>query len=364
MFYKISWNLQLFAAILLFSASFLIQLSVLNTLLESFIYSLLITTGFELSKGLSIILYRHFTVNHQQQKYPFSIRIFTLFFRSGLVAISIYASMNLIAGYLYAPHKKDIQNQELTAERLHYQKTLDELTEMHLQEKKAIRLRMQNTYKQRLLATQQFNQQKEALLSNALKKEMNNVGLNGVFRGKRYKEIERQLNQVKANGFSKEQSITQLHEEEIAKVLKEEKDRYTFEAAQLKAAHDARVTSIEQKDYSKDSRVEDKNTYAFIQMVNNVTPFEWSPLEIAFFFSLTLSVLMELGIVIGIENIALSYLPIFAAEETAAQRAAKNRVENESEMEQFKQDEELLRSKVAKRSDRIFDQAKHMATGT
>jgi len=361
MFYKISWNLQLFAAILLFSASFLIQLSVLNTLLESFIYAVLITTGFELSKGLSIILYRHFTANHQQQKYPFSIRIFTLFFRTGLVAISIYASMNLVAGYLYAPHKQSIQTQELNNERAHYRTSLDELTQLHLQEKKAIQTRMNVTYKQRLLATQQHTQQQITLLSSALKKEMNNVQ-NGIFKGKRYKEIDLQLKQVKTEGFSEQQAITQLHESAIAKVLKGEKNRYSFEAAQLKTAHDARISHIEQKDYAKDSRVEDKNTYAFIQMVNQVTPFEWSPLEVAFFFSLALSVLMELGIIIGIENIALSYLPIFAAQETVAQEVAKNRVENEGEMEQFKQDEALLRSKVATRSDRVFNQAKDFIT--
>ncbi len=154
MFYKISWNLQLVAAILLFSASFLIQLSVLNTLLESFIYAILITTGFELSKGLSIILYRHFASN-QQQQYPLSIRFFTLVFRSGLVMVSIYASMNLVGGYLYAPHKQSIQQQELNEERSSYHSSLEELTQLHIQEKKSIQKRMQNTYKQRLKAKQQ-----------------------------------------------------------------------------------------------------------------------------------------------------------------------------------------------------------------
>ncbi len=189
--------------------------------------------------------------------------------------------------------------------------------------------------------------------------EMDNV-INGTFKGERYKELGRLIELERTAHRINLQKISARHQMERSGSLSEQIEKN--ESSRMDVLDDLKEQReiLMQKDYSMDERVNDPRIVALSKTVEAVFGWLFEPLQFVFVFSVLISILVELGILIAFDTITAAMLPTLMAQHEAEieTEVLRTRMAGEAQREDILHDSELNRGH--KRADRTMDEAESM----
>lgn len=339
MYMKISWSIQLLAGILLFAISFLIEWRVLAAYLDNLYLGAALAAALELSKALTIVLYR-FVIAQQQQGYPASVRVLTLIFRLSLLGLSLVCSVMFLAQRLDRPYLASVRAQDQQQLSRRHQQQLSQLRSDHQQQLQQTLAGLRANQQQRLQAANKDGQHRIARLEQQLTAEMDNR-IGGSFRGPRYRELEQRLAREKAELNNTLTAIASDAQTAIAHLRNTASDALNTALDTTRARQRSETAQLQQRDYRDDPRVHSPLLYAFLQVADRVFNWHTDPLVFVFWFSLFLALLMELGILVAFEILTLSHLPLFQAQHELNLAIQRKRADTRSELAEFDLDEAL-----------------------
>lgn len=347
MFQKLSWVMQLVAGIALFGISFFLQGEVLAAFLGSAALAFSLTAALEVSKALTIVLYRIMQSQHLVS-YPASVRFLVLGFRVALVFLSALCSVMYLAHKLDRPHLEATRTADLASLEREYAVAIDRLSKERQEAEAQLARRLRERYQRLVQPVNERYRTDIRELERALNAEMDNA-VGGKFAGPRYRELAERLKNEKD---AYEHQLTGLAEAEALESRQGTAsftERYRAAKTQADADYRQRRQSLTENSYIGDPRVENPVVYAFLSVVHTVLGVRLEPLELVFFFSLFISLIIELGILVAFENLTLAQLPVFTAEHQVAVHLGQKRVATAGELRGFEIDEALKRGKVSKR---------------
>lgn len=362
MFYRLSWSGQLFAAIVLFTVSFFMEAIILHRYLASAWIAYPLAAALEISKVLTIVLYR---IYHDRSRGAMAghVALLTHLFRLGLIMLSVLATVMYLSAHLDRPLREEVRTADLAAAqelaqqraqtiregaRLRYDEALQSLRQRYAEE----RQRRQREYRATI-----------ADLEQALRAEMDNT-VNGQFKGPRYAELERRLSAEKAHyDEALQQLLDKESAEEQATILRLEQIA-AHEWSSHREETDNRIAAIRTASYIGDERVENSSLVAFITLLREITGVELTVLGLTALFAVFISLLTELGIFVTFEYIASTRGVIFEEEARADVAIKRKKIELETELELHQMDDDAVRRKSANVLDSILARAEDLMPET
>jgi len=327
-FFKGSWVVQLIVGMGLFLCSFFLEYQILLSFLTPPLLALFLTITLELGK-VAAIVWHYYLERLSPMEYPRAVRITSYLFRIGLMILSLLCSQLYLSYHLDRPNLKKVKSSDIEMVKQNLKKKLDRLKAEFAREKD---LMIERQEKEILTEAQQWDKRIEKLESLLLL-EMDNV-VNGVFKGPRYRELEKRLAQEKNNRQRIMKELRKRHTEELAKLN-------AFFANRIQEATEEgrrQQLQIENKDYAIDERANDRRIVAFLKVVKEVFNYSLLPLQFVFLFSFLLSSLMEAGIVLAFSTITIALAPVFQVyhQEAVEKEALWARVRGEANRDNVK----------------------------
>lgn len=310
-FFKISWLIQLCVGISLFSVSFLIEKRVLEAFITTSWLALLLAISLELGKAVSIIWHRYMSFQ-PATGYPFSVKLSSNLFRIGLVALSMVCSLLFLSNNLDRPNLKPVKQEAINQNKVRLNEKLKRI-DRQKQERLELFKKNQDEEYQRLKNS--FSERIK-LLQKALRKEMNNV-INGTFKGPRYAEIQSRLKTEKKHADKTLKEL--LRNNKQAFIAEQKSVLIEFQQKQEKAYEKADINQaqIQTNDFANDERANDSRIVSFLKVLKSIFGLSIFPLQFVFIFSMLISLLMEIGILLAFNTITLSILPALQASHEA-----------------------------------------------
>lgn len=350
-FLKASWLIQLLVGICLFSVSFLIEKRVLEAFISSPTLALWLAGSLEIGKAVAIVWHRYMS-NQTATSYPGSVRLASNTFRMGLVGLSVICSLLFLSNNLDRPNIKSVRTAEISRNKVQLENKLERLDK---QKQERLKLFKQNQDEEYSRIKRGFDQ-RISTLQHALKAEMNNV-VNGTFKGPRYAELETRLNRV-----------TQRADTVLARLVRNNKNAYIKEQQKLLKEFDNKRESIfnaaddiqnkiHHSDFANDERANDTRIVSFLKVLESVFGIAILPLQFVFIFSLLISSLMEIGILLAFNTITLSILPALKASHEAdlSRDILHTDIEKQAREDELKHEEAL--NKIRNTADNVMEKA-------
>ncbi len=352
-FFRASWMTQLLVGIGLFSVSVFIENQVMQGFLSAPMMALCLTMTLEIGKAVAIIWHRYMVM--RPGLYPLSTRIASGVFRIGLVVLSLLCSLLFLADHLDRPHLESVRTVDLQHVQTQFINAIEHLDSQIANQQTVL----QNKQKDEINTIRQSHTPRIKQLQTALSNEMSNV-VNGTFKGPRYKEYERLLNDETMALASDldTTSARHLQETEVFDLTLRKETTLARKAAVEKSERQREVLMM--KDYAVDERVNDSRIVAFLKITESILNKDFLPLQFVFIFSILLSVLMEIGIVLAFDTVTVAMMPALQAQHKAAveKEILKSEVAGAAEREGIRHESEMQR--VAKRADRTIEEAESM----
>ena len=353
-FFRISWIIQLAVGIGLFFVSFYIETQILETFLAVPVLAVLLALALEMGKALAIIWHRYMQTQ-SGTAYPIFTRFISAIFRLGLVVLSLLCSVLYLANHLDRPQLDDVRSAELQK----LEKNLDQALKQ-IDGDKALQLAsLETRQKQTIeLLNHRFGQRQQ-VLQVELTAEMNNV-VNGVFKGQRYTEFERLLAQLESQWQSELERVTNQHFSEQERLNHRLNDESMQAKNSVVALSKNQQQGVLMNDFASDERVNDATIVSFLKVYEAVFDVTFEPLQFVFVFSLMLSLLMEIGIVLAFDTVTILLLPEFKRQQVqkATMDQFKADLKNQTLRDEIKH--ESMLDKVAKRADFTVKKAEQM----
>lgn len=351
-FFRISWLVQLVVGICLFVVSFLIEQQVLSAFISSSYLALLLAGSLELGKAVAIIWHRYMSYQTNNY-YPLSVRLASSTFRIGLVALSVICSLLFLANNLDRPNLDKVRSAEMSHDKTRLQASLQRFDK----EKKERLLILETSQNEEYQNMKKGFDQRISTLQAELKKEMGNV-VNGTFEGPRYAAIQSRLSAEKQQANSalaklgRNNKKTYLHEQNRIQSALEVKREKAYEQA------DNDRDELIKDDFANDERANDSRIVAFLKLLQSVFDINVLPLQFVFIFSLLISILMEIGILLAFNTITISILPALKATHDAdlSNEILHTEIDKEARKDELRHKEAI--NKIRNTADNVMDKAR------
>jgi uncharacterized membrane protein YciS (DUF1049 family) len=309
-FFRITWLVQLLVGISLFSVSFLIESKVLQAFINTPILAMSLAGALELGKAGAIIWHRYM-LHQATMGYPKIMRLTSTIFRLGLVLLSMLCSLLFLSDNLDRPNLETVRSIEMKRDQTHFQEELERLEDDKTNSLQSLSNKQSVEFK---TVKADFDRRIKRLEAD-LKKEMNNV-INGTFKGPRYAEFSTLLEKEKQQSSKTLNKLAQQQKQAFNKEYIRLSNTYEEKRTHLYEQADARRKALINNDFANDERANDSRIVSFLKVYESVFNSVIIPLQFVFVFSLLLSLLMEIGIMLAFDIITLSILPEIKAKQT------------------------------------------------
>lgn len=346
-FFRLGWIVQLIVGVALFSVSFLIENLVLKSFFAAPLIALTLAAALELGKAAAIVWHRYLSLS-TGGGYPWATRIFSTLFRFGLLGLSVVCSLLYFGVQLDRPNLQAVRTAELAAVDRDLQERLGRLDAEQANRTASDEARRRTQYAD----TRRVHQRQVDEMETLLRAEMDNV-VGGVFKGPRYKEIQERLMQARA---ARDTALSSLSIRQ-AREAEEQSHRLTREYSETRqsliAEADARRMAIRAATYDTDGRVNDPLVVALMRMSADVIHHQITPPQFVFIFSLFISLLMEIGILLAFDTVTLILIPALEArhQEQMMNEALQAEITGETKRHR------AAMERVRKGAERAFEQA-------
>lgn len=307
-FFRISWVAQLLVGITLFAVSFLIESVVLQSFFALPVLALVLAIALELGKAAAIIWHRYLS-HTAAPGYTLFTRIISAGFRVGLLGLSVLCSLLYLGLQLDRPNLESVRDRALATIEQREQAGLQGLETEHQARLAAAAARRQQEY----LDLRNDHRGLVAELEAMLRAEMDNT-IGGHFKGPRYREIEARLNTAMSTRDQALLALSSRHREEAREQTASLAEHYHQARADLRTAADRQRRDLDQSGLDADERTHHPRVVVFMRMARTLFDWQVSAPQFVFMFSLFLSLLMELGIVLAFDTVTLAVIPALAAQ--------------------------------------------------
>ncbi|MFP7753712.1 hypothetical protein ACLG6S_03495 [Thermodesulfobacteriota bacterium B35] len=346
-FFNGSWAGQLLVGCGLFLCSLLIEYRILLTFLAPASLALLLTLTLEGGK-VAAVIWHYYLGYLSADAYPSSIRLTSLVFRSGLFILSMLCSMLFLTAHLDRPNLTRVRQERLAAITARARAETERVRARFGEKRRLLMMRQQE---ERASVTSRY-QTRIDRLENLLRREMDNV-VNGVFRGPRYRELERRLQEEEAS-LQQELEACRQRQEKAARNLEEGLEA---ELRTLQSDTDRRLRQVASADYSTDEEVNDPRIVALLNTAAVIFHHRWQPLQFVFFFSILVSLLMEAGIMLAFATITMAIAPVLHARHLEELEKEATRVRAEGAVAQETIRHRAAMEQVRRAGSHIMEQA-------
>lgn len=293
--YLLPIMLQLLVGGTLFLISFWIEVEAFSKLLSIFWAALFLALALEIGKAISIFYHRYLVISSPMLPYPTSVRIVSYGFRLGLICLSFLSTLIILSYSLYNVQEQiDKQKQMVNSQ---YDKRLNHYSSSQEKQYEDFTQQQQREY-QRARKEVEFFKQKRL-------KEMHNK-VNGTFKGPLFKEFDTRYQQA----LSELKIIEANQSLALQEFTQQQSQAYQ---TQLKHLQLERDKAIQQLVLQLDTTRKDAHNpmlVSLITLLQKQFP-EYAPSLPGFilFLALFIALLMELGIILSFENVALALTP-------------------------------------------------------
>ncbi len=353
LFFTGSWAGQLLVGCGLFLCSFLIEYRILLHFLSPALLALFLSLTLEGGK-VAAVIWHYYLGYLSAEAYPLSVRITSFLFRFGLFALSMLCSMLFFTAHLDRPNLARIRKQRLAAVMASSRDQADRIRARYAGRRKLLLERQQRE----IAAITGRHAGEIATLETMLRREMDNV-VNGVFRGPRYREIDRRL-QGEKELLARELDTARQRHLRAANAMEARLDQ---ELASLRAETARQRQQVLRADFATDPEVNDPRIVALLTTVDAIFHHRWQPLQFVFFFSILISLLMEAGIMLAFATITMAIAPVLHALHVKELEKETVRARAEGAVEQETIRHRAAMEQVRRAGDRIMEEAGIAARG-
>ncbi len=307
--FALTWTMLIVVGCGLFLLSFVIESKVLTSLLKSSpLTGVASALLLETSKGLAVIWNRYFALHGESFHRPATATV-VRGYRLLLLLLSVICSLLFFGVNLDRPNLETVRANDLAA--------LDQSAKQAREEIRATaaaRMKRLSDAQQRELETlTRHLHERVERLARQLSDEMDNV-VKGEFVGKRYRAIEKRLENAKRAESVELRALAKRQREEREKLDARVSAWRSSRLEAIEQDYARRAREMRQGDYGGDNRVYHPMIVAFAQMCKALLGWSPQPLQFVFVFSVLISVAMELGIVHSLETATSAVFPILAAQ--------------------------------------------------
>lgn len=359
-FFRISWSVQLLVGLGLFIVSFMIESTVLQAFIATPLLAVLLAAALETGKAIAIIWHRYLGLHLDDSRlYPRSTRFASAVFRLGLVGLSVLCSLLFLSDNLDRPNLSEVRQGDLVRVEQQFSQDIANL------EKSLLLRGEQLTERQRVEYNdiRQVFAQRIARLETDLKAEMDNV-VNGTFKGPRYEEIEAQLALAIQARDGRLEKLSEIHRQQKALLDNELSAEETAGRHRLRTELEAQREQLMARDYADDERANDTRIVAFLKVTESVFDVTVLPLQFVFAFSILLSLLMEIGILLAFETVTVAMMPAVKAQHEEALRNELLDAQLRGEMQRDTAEHEAAVTRIRRTGDRVMEKANEYMSAT
>lgn len=345
-FLIVGWSLQLFAGCILFIISLYFEARVLTAFFQSAGIAWALATALEMGKALAIVWFR---LNVQLLPTAVSLKLLSACFRIGLIAFSVLCTLLFLANYLDRPALQQAAN----ADRVDLQKRHSQESRLLKEKNELWRIRLVEDHERRTIEIDDLYKPRIESLREKLNVEMDNV-VKGKFKGPRYREFERLL----ALELDRHVRAVDSVNSEFDYQMENRNAEIKTSGESLLARQKEESTDLALRNYSLDERANDPHITALINLFTEVFDASPQPLQIVFFFSLLLSLLVELGIWLAFDTVTSYLLPELSIQRGHDQMVAQRKYEAQAERAAQESQAKQAMEKVARKARQTIETAK------
>lgn len=344
MFTRITWLFLLLSGITLFSASLIIEGAVLSAFLPSVMAAFALAAALEVTKATVVIL-RRADIDRRR------ILLSSSLLRLALIGFSALCSLMFLAEKMHAPHRDSLRQAGLTQ----LEEALSAQQQRLIQQREQRLLQHQQQHQQReehsLSTLHQQHRARIQALEKQLNEEMDNV-VNGIFAGPRYHAIEQRLEAAKARYRADEATQLQTLDEQDRQFRAGIEQRHHQQWQQALKDYEQRYQQMLYTDLDQDPRAQHPMVQKILEVLATVMPNPPTTVAFVMVFSLSLALLMEMGIYVAFDTLALAWGRVFAVAHAADVDMETRKIKTRQEQQAEAMEDEHLRHKVRSRRAR------------
>jgi uncharacterized membrane protein YciS (DUF1049 family) len=294
---------------------------------------------------VTAIIWHYYLGYLAAEAYPATIQLTSLTFRLGLVILSLLCSMLFFTASLDRPNLSAVRTQRISSINRQMEKELHSAQQRYEHQKNSLALQQQA---ESTLLRQQYDGRINRLESLLLE-EMNHV-VNGIFKGRRYREFQEQLEKEKN---SRHRNLSELR---IQHRQQSEQLEISFTSQRKSIMEQAKKlrNTVETDDLTTDEQVHDKRIIALIKTMEAIFHWKILPLQFVFSFSILISMLMEAGIMLSFATITVAIAPVLHARHLSALEKETLRVRTRGASDQDAMRHEAAMDRVQSANERIM----------
>ncbi len=359
-FFRLSWSVQLLVGLGLFMVSFMIESTVLQAFIAAPVLAVLLAAALETGKAIAIIWHRYLELHlDSHQLYPRSTRIASAVFRIGLVGLSVLCSLLFLSDNLDRPNLDQVREGDVMRIEQQFAQDIASLD-------KSLALRREQLLERQKIEYDDVRGafvERTQRLESDLKAEMDNV-VNGTFKGPRYQEIESRINVALKARDDRLEELSKMHQQQKAYAAAELGAEETAQRNRLRKDLENQRERLMQRDYADDERANDTRIVAFLKVVESVFDVTVLPLQFVFAFSILLSLLMEIGILLAFETVTVAMMPALRAQHEETLNNELLDAQLRGEMQRDTAEHEAAVTRIRRTGDRVMEKAHEFMSAT
>ncbi len=298
-FFKGSWLLQLLVGIGLSLCSFFIEYKVLLEFIVVPVMALCLAVILEVGK-VSAIVWHHYLIHLSFLSCSGSLRLISWLFRLGLILFSLLCSQLFFHQHLNYPKPESGQ----VAAKKYPETELSRIDAWYHSRKKALAARHKTQYTSSEMTC---NRQIVKLVSSLAKEDR---GMATIFNDTHYEKIEQQLSRKKTACNSALERLQRWQAKEVEQLQTE----YSRKRQEILSAVDNGAEKTVASGFAGGKGNGGFLIVDFLQITKSLFDRKLEPPEFVFLFSLLMSLLIEMGIILVFSTITASVAPMLTAQ--------------------------------------------------
>ena len=292
-----------------FVISLIMEGFVVYAITDLLVFSFCITSVFELAKVMTIVMHRYLS-SLETGRMPVAVAATAQLFKAGLLLLSLVCSIACVSGYMDSPNLEKIRGLEKKAATEKYEADLARARGEYEKNRKSAVEQIEEKYKER------YRREGDYYLPRIEEKERSrdlefDRKIGGVRKGEKWNEHNRQAVELAEAYKASLDSLKREENREFSETTGRLDEAYRLKIRQLEQACDTRMQALNGDGLLDDDRVRNSLVVSLMRTFKGGLDFDPGYLRFTTFFSILISLLLELTIYVVFNFLVVSHKSIF-----------------------------------------------------
>ena len=288
---KLLWVLYILIGIGAFAISFFLEYVVFVSITNQPDFALFLTLVFECAKVLTIIIHRY-VADKKGYTIPDSVIYLNVFFKTGLVLLSLICSIAIISDDMDRPNLTAVKEKDRAVIDGLYSNNLSILINQRDDKFEKITGEIKEKYKNRYEELANYYEPRIEKEESLRDMEFENE-INGVRKGVRWAEHDRKVKELTSEYKEEKQKLHDTENNELSSYMTSIQNEFQTKIEDLNQKNTTDLESLEANTYENDKRVENEIVSAFLMTISEGLGIEMEYLRFTLLFSILISALLE-----------------------------------------------------------------------